>query len=118
ADTSMLLREISQIPGMIDPVIGKGKKYHRLLLKMIVHRTYSLNIILKSFCLSLFFLPPAARGALFEKTAPLDSLQKLFINKINFLHPELAPVTFHNSIYRQFHRLSHMNHLGIIIVID
>jgi len=24
-------------------------------------------------------LPPAARGALFEKTAPLDPLQKLFI---------------------------------------
>jgi hypothetical protein len=26
-------------------------------------------------------LPPAARGALFEKTAPLDPPQKLFINK-------------------------------------
>jgi hypothetical protein len=26
------------------------------------------------------FLPPAARGALFEKTAPLDPLQKFFIN--------------------------------------
>jgi hypothetical protein len=26
-------------------------------------------------------LPPAARGALFEKTAPLDPLQKLFIKK-------------------------------------
>ena len=25
------------------------------------------------------FLPPAARGALFEKTAPLDPPQKLFI---------------------------------------
>jgi hypothetical protein len=24
-------------------------------------------------------MPPAARGALFEKTAPLDPLQKLFI---------------------------------------
>jgi len=26
-------------------------------------------------------MPPAARGALFEKTAPLDPLQKLFINR-------------------------------------
>jgi len=28
------------------------------------------------------FLPPAARGALFEKTAPLDPPQKLLINFI------------------------------------
>ena len=27
------------------------------------------------------FLPPAARGTLFEKTAPLDPPQKLFINR-------------------------------------
>jgi hypothetical protein len=36
-------------------------------------------------------LPPAARGALFEKTAPLDAVkhpQKLFIKGGHSLHPE------------------------------
>jgi hypothetical protein len=28
----------------------------------------------------IIIMPPAARGALFEKTAPLDPLQKLFIS--------------------------------------
>jgi hypothetical protein len=34
-----------------------------------------------------FFLPPAARGALFEKTAPLDPRQKLFIKGDHSLQP-------------------------------
>jgi hypothetical protein len=34
------------------------------------------------------FLPPAARGALFEKTAPLDPPQKLFIKSGHRLQPE------------------------------
>ena len=29
------------------------------------------------------FLPPAARGTLFEKTVPLDPLQKLFIREVS-----------------------------------
>jgi hypothetical protein len=33
-------------------------------------------------------LPPAARGALFEKTAPLDPPQKLFIKGGHNLQPE------------------------------
>jgi hypothetical protein len=34
------------------------------------------------------FLPPAARGALFEKTAPLDPPQKLLIKGGHSLQPE------------------------------
>jgi hypothetical protein len=33
-------------------------------------------------------LPPAARGTLFEKTAPLDPPQKLFIKGDHSLQPE------------------------------
>ena len=29
-----------------------------------------------------YFLPPAARGTLFEKTVPLDPRQKLLINSV------------------------------------
>jgi hypothetical protein len=32
-------------------------------------------------------MPPAARGALFEKTAPLDPPQKLFISRCRRRHP-------------------------------
>jgi hypothetical protein len=35
-----------------------------------------------------FLLPPAARGALFEKTAPLDPPQKLLIKGGHGLPPE------------------------------
>jgi hypothetical protein len=36
----------------------------------------------------MIFLPPAARGALFEKTAPLDPPQKLLIKGGHSLQPE------------------------------
>jgi hypothetical protein len=54
-----------------------------------VHHSYGYYNLYKNFC-QLFLtamkllLPPAARGALFEKTAPLDPLQKLLINFIGF----------------------------------
>jgi len=34
------------------------------------------------------FIPPAARGTLFEKTVPLDPLQKLLIKGGHNLQPE------------------------------
>jgi hypothetical protein len=38
--------------------------------------------------MNTYFLPPAARGALFEKTAPLDPPQKLLIKGGHSLQPE------------------------------
>ncbi|MGD2084713.1 MAG: hypothetical protein PVH61_00890 [Candidatus Aminicenantes bacterium] len=47
------------------------------------------NYLTLSF--SSFSLPPAARGTLFEKTAPLDPLQKLFIEMVFIVFFSLCP---------------------------
>jgi hypothetical protein len=44
-------------------------------------------------------MPPAARGALFEKTAPLDPLQKLLIKGIHGLQLKRTFVQTMNAFF-------------------
>jgi hypothetical protein len=53
-------------------------------------------------------MPPAARGALFEKTAPLDLPQKLLIKKMN--HP---PNTTFPHYPKSLSRLTSFSHLPL-----